>query len=58
MTGVMLFRKFFGWYTKGIPDIKPYKENAFQAKTREELLNIIKDVLQKREVAQPVIYSA
>lgn len=40
--GVMIFRKFFGWYSKGIPDIKPLKEKAFHADTKGRMTDIIK----------------
>lgn len=40
-SGVMIFRKFFGWYTKGIPDVNPLKKKAFQSKTREQMTDII-----------------
>lgn len=44
MTGVMLFRKFFGWYTKGIPDIKPLKDKAFRAKTKSQMMGVIEEL--------------
>ncbi|MFA5388796.1 MAG: tRNA dihydrouridine synthase DusB [Candidatus Omnitrophota bacterium] len=40
--GVTRFRKFFGWYTKGISDVRSLRERAFRAKTKDELLEIIK----------------
>jgi tRNA-dihydrouridine synthase B len=42
--GTLVFRKLFGWYIKGIPDSKPFKERAFSAKTEEEMLDIIDEV--------------
>lgn len=44
-SGVMIFRKFFGWYTKGIPDVNPLKKEAFQAKTRGQMADLIHEVL-------------
>lgn len=41
--GTMLFRKFFAWYTKGFPDIKPLRDKAFCAETREQMEEIIKE---------------
>jgi len=40
--GVMLFRKFFGWYTKGIP-VKELKVRAFRAVSRYEMLQLINE---------------
>ncbi|MDD5253410.1 MAG: tRNA dihydrouridine synthase DusB [Candidatus Omnitrophica bacterium] len=35
--GVILFRKFFAWYTKGIRNIRPLREKCSRAKTRLEM---------------------
>lgn len=35
--GVILFRKFFAWYTKGIRNIRPLREKSSRAKTRLEM---------------------
>jgi len=43
--GVILFRKFFAWYTKGIRNIRPLREKSSRAKTREEMIGLI-DLLQ------------
>jgi len=37
----VLFRKFFGWYTKGIPHMNSLKDRAFQAETKEQMLELI-----------------
>ncbi len=42
-TGVILFRKFFGWYVKGLRKIRALKEKACLAKTREEMLAVIEE---------------
>jgi len=39
--GVILFRKFFAWYTKGIRNIRPLRENSSRVKTREEMAGLI-----------------
>lgn len=39
--GILLFRKFFGWYTKGFQEMKPLKEMAFHAETREQMTELI-----------------
>jgi tRNA-dihydrouridine synthase B len=39
--GVILFRKFFAWYTRGIRNIRPLREKSSRAKTREEMAGLI-----------------
>lgn len=39
--GVVIFRKFFGWYTKGIHSIRPLREKSSRVKTAEEMVGII-----------------
>jgi tRNA-dihydrouridine synthase B len=39
--GVIIFRKFFGWYTKGIRSIRPLREKSSRVKTQEEMAGII-----------------
>jgi tRNA-dihydrouridine synthase B len=39
--GVMKFRKFFQWYTKGLRHIRPLREKSSRAKAREEMLALI-----------------
>lgn len=39
--GTVLFRKFFGWYTKGLHGTKPLREEAFHAKTPAEMAGMI-----------------
>jgi len=43
--GTMAFRKFFGWYTKGLQRMNRFREEAFLARTREEMTAIIEDAL-------------
>jgi len=40
--GVVIFRKFFGWYTRGFRRIRPLREKSSRAKTRLEMEGIIK----------------
>jgi len=42
--GVMIFRKFFGWYTKGFYNIKPLRGRAFLTSTRNEMTDIINEL--------------
>ncbi len=35
--GVLHFRKFFGWYTKGFSRVRPLRMRAFLAKTKQEM---------------------
>ena len=39
--GVIIFRKFFGWYTKGFRRVRPLREKSSRASTRAELEDII-----------------
>lgn len=41
--GVMRFRKFFGWYTRGM-SVKMLKMRAFHAVTREDMQHLIEEV--------------
>jgi tRNA-dihydrouridine synthase B len=40
--GVVIFRKFFGWYTRGFRRIRPLREKSSRARTRLEMEGIIK----------------
>jgi len=39
--GVVIYRKFFGWYTKGFRKIRPLREKSSWAKSKEEMVKII-----------------
>jgi tRNA-dihydrouridine synthase B len=39
--GVKRFHKFFGWYTKGMPNVRILRENAFRAKTKSQMIAVI-----------------
>jgi tRNA-dihydrouridine synthase B len=41
--GIMLFRKFFAWYTRGMA-VKELKDRAFRAGTRDEMARLIDEV--------------
>jgi len=43
--GVIIFRKFFGWYTKGFRKIRPLREKSSRASTKEEMEDIINSSL-------------
>lgn len=39
--GVRRFHKFFGWYTKGVPNVRVLRETACHAKTEKQMLEVI-----------------
>jgi tRNA-dihydrouridine synthase B len=39
--GVIIWRKFFGWYTKGLRRVRPLRERSSRARTAKEMLSII-----------------
>ncbi|MCX5711027.1 MAG: tRNA dihydrouridine synthase DusB [Candidatus Omnitrophica bacterium] len=41
--GVIIWRKFFGWYTKGFRKVRPLREKSSRAKTSDEMLDIIRE---------------
>jgi len=41
VTGTMVFRKFFAWYTKSLYGSKPLREKAFHATTKRQMLDLI-----------------
>lgn len=43
-TGIVLFRNFFSWYTKGFPSARYLRQKAFKAKTKLEMAHIIKEL--------------
>ena len=42
--GVIIFRKFFSWYTRGFSKIRPLREKASRIKKEEEFIKAIKDL--------------
>jgi hypothetical protein len=40
----MIFRKFFGWYTKGFYNIKPLRGRAFLTSSQNEMTDIINEL--------------
>lgn len=45
--GVMKFRKFFIWYTKGFSKIRPLREKSSRIKKKAEMIRIIRDCNSK-----------
>jgi tRNA-dihydrouridine synthase B len=43
--GVVIFRKFMNWYTRGFRKIRPLREKSSRAKTKEEILKLTEDIL-------------
>lgn len=43
--GVIIFRKFFTWYTKGMHKVRPVREIAYRSKSKEAMVKLIKEVL-------------
>jgi len=41
--GTIIFRKFFAWYTRGLPETRPLKGKAFRAETPEQMKAIIEE---------------
>lgn len=39
--GVKRFHKFFGWYTKGVQNVRALREKSFRVKTKNEMFDII-----------------
>jgi len=42
--GVIIFRKFFIWYTKGFRNIRPLRERSSRVKTQGEMLGLISNL--------------
>lgn len=42
--GVIIFRKFFIWYTKGLPDVKPLREKISRIKVKDQMIGLIKEL--------------
>jgi tRNA-dihydrouridine synthase B len=53
--GVVQFRKFFSWYTKGFRNVRPLREKSSGAKTKEEMVDIIGRCQQKTPLTSGVI---
>ena len=43
--GVVIFRKFIAWYTRGFRKIRPLREKASRVKTKSEILKLSADFL-------------
>ncbi len=44
--GVVLFRKFFGWYTKGLRGVRPLREKVSAARSRQDMVSIFEAFLE------------
>ncbi len=42
--GVVIFRKFFAWYTKGLRKVRPLREKTSRIKRKEELAAVIQEL--------------
>jgi len=43
--GVVIFRMFFAWYTKGFHNVRPLREKACRVKNKEEMGAVIKELI-------------
>ena len=48
--GVVQFRKFFGWYTKGFRNARPLREKSSRVKTKVEMADIIQLLKQENRL--------
>jgi len=46
--GVVIFRKFYSWYTKGLRKVRRLRERSSRVKTKLELEGIIREALSER----------
>lgn len=44
--GVVIFRKFYTWYTKGLRKVRRLRERSSRVKTKEEVVKIINEALK------------
>lgn len=51
--GTILFRKFFGWYTRGFLGMRRLREEAFRASSFREMSVLIEQLRQSERVAGP-----
>ncbi len=45
--GVVIFRKFYTWYTKGLRKVRRLRERSSRVKTKEEVVKIINEALKE-----------
>ena len=55
--GVMNFRKFFSWYTKGMSNVRLLRERFYRAVTQEQMLLLLEQ-LRKPSRTRPRVYQA
>jgi tRNA-dihydrouridine synthase B len=51
--GIKLFRKFFVWYTRGVFDIRPLRQLAFTARTKNEMMDLIGKIQTRERMPSP-----
>lgn len=44
--GVVVFRKFFYWYTKRLLNIRPLREKAFKTRTKEQMAEVLNELAE------------
>jgi len=48
--GTVLFRKFFGWYVKGIANVKTLRESAYRAETKKQMRELIESLRADKDL--------
>jgi tRNA-dihydrouridine synthase B len=51
--GTKLFRKFFAWYGKGIFDVRSLRQRAFTARTKDEMMELIRELGTRERMSAP-----
>ncbi|MEW6026506.1 MAG: tRNA dihydrouridine synthase DusB [Planctomycetota bacterium] len=51
--GVVVFRKFFYWYTKRLLNIRPLREKAFKTRTKEQMVEVLRELATARPCPMP-----
>ncbi len=51
--GVVIFRKFFAWYTKGMRHVRALREKAGHVRSREGMYSLIAGIISSREDERP-----
>ena len=49
--GVVRFRKFYAWYTKGIANVRSLRQQSSQAKTKNSMASLIDALTQQHKAA-------
>jgi tRNA-dihydrouridine synthase B len=56
--GTTLFRKFFAWYTRNLRGVKPLREKAFHASTKEQMVRVIRELRESQDCPEPRLRGA